>query len=121
MPAQCVGTRETAAAAPLAALLELSLAHEFLLARVQALVTLSVVLARECLPAHRADERTLISVGAEMGAQVVGSGEALGAERALESSRVLLDALGIAVVGAHSLVLWICEPEDILSVGKRGC
>jgi hypothetical protein len=114
--AQSISTCEAATATPLATLLELALAHEFLLARMQAFVALPVVLARECLSTHRANKRTLVSVGTEMRAQIVGSSKALWAESALERSRMLLNALGIPIVGAHCLVVWICKSQDILSV-----
>lgn len=121
MSAQRIGAGEAPTATPLAALLELSFADELLLARVQALVAFPVMLPSECLSTHRANERTLVSVGSQMRAQVVGPGEALGAQVALEGCRVLLDPFGISTLGARSLVFWICQPEDIFSIWERGC
>lgn len=79
-------------------------------------MALPVVLTRECLPAHRADEGALVGVCAQMGPQVVRTGEALRAEGALEGSRMFLDALGISVVGVRRLVLWIGESQDVIFV-----
>src|SRR5690606_2412241 len=84
VPPERVGAREPPPAPPLGARLEVALAHELLLARVQALVPLAVVLTRERLAAHRAHEGPLIRVCPQVRAQVVRAGEALGAERALE-------------------------------------
>jgi voltage-gated potassium channel Kch len=52
-----------------------------------------------------------------MGAEVVGASEALRAEGALEGSRVLLNTLGVSIVGAHGLILGVRETQDIFSVG----
>lgn len=85
---------------------------------------LSVVLAREGFAADGADEWSLVGVGSEMGAQVVGAGEALGAEGALEGGGVLLDALRVAVFCAAGcgLIFGVCEAENIVAlVGNRGC
>ena len=58
---------------------------------------LAVVLPGEGLAAHCADEGALVGVRAEMGSEVVGAREALGAEVALESGRVFLYALAVVV------------------------
>jgi len=57
---------------------------------VQALMALAVVLARESLPADRADEGPLVRVRAQVRAEVVGAGEAFRAEGALEIGGVFL-------------------------------
>jgi hypothetical protein len=121
MSAQRIGACKATPTAPLASLLELSFAYKLLLSGMQALVALPVVLAGERLPANGTDKRTLVSVGAQMGAEVVGTSKPLWAERALESRGVLLHALGIPIVGTHSLVVRICQPENVFPVWQRGC
>ena len=120
--AEGVRAREAASAAPLPALLELALADELLLARVQPLVALAVVLPREGFAADGADEGALVGVSAEMGAEVVGAREALGAERALEGGGVFLDAFRVADVGAarDRLVFRVREAEDVVAVVRDG-
>lgn len=84
----------------------------------------TVVLPREGFAADGADEGPLVGVCSEMGAEVVGAGEALGAEGTLERGRVLLDALWVAVLRAarRCLILRVCEAEDIVAlVWNRGC
>lgn len=107
MATQSIGTRKAAATAPLIGRCvgntvgERSTTDELLLARVETLVTLAVVLAGKGLAANRADEWPLVCVGAEMGAEVVGSGEAFGAEMAFECRGVLLSALEAALAAAQ--------------------
>ena len=99
MPAEGVGTGKAPATAPLATGAQLATADEFLLAGVEAFVAFAVVLAREGFAADGTDERALVGVGAEVGAEVVGTGEALGAEVALECGGVFLDALPVVARG----------------------
>ena len=62
-------------------------------------MALAVVLAREGFAADGADEGALVGVGAQVGAEVVGAGEALGAEVALECGGVFLHALPVVAGG----------------------
>ena len=119
MAPQRVGARKAPPTAPRARVGQAALAHELLLARVQALVPLAVVLARESLAAHRTHERPLVSVGAQVRAEVVGAREAFGAEGALERRRMFLHPL--AVVARRSS-RGIREIEDIVAVrnGRGG-
>lgn len=57
-------------------------------------MSLTVVLAGKCFAANAADEGTLVCMGAQMRPEVVGAGEPLRTESALESCRMLLRALG---------------------------
>lgn len=101
MPAQRVRAGEAPATAPVPAYAQLTAADELLLAAVKTLVALAVVLAGERFAADGAHKGALVGVRAQVGAQVVGSREALRAEVALERGRVLLDApLGAAACGA---------------------
>lgn len=63
-------------------------------------MSLPVVLARERLTAYGTDKRTLVCVCTKMRAQIVGTGEALGAECALEGRRMLLNSFRVANIGA---------------------
>lgn len=90
MPAQGIGARKASAATPLSSRSEFASAHELFLATVQSFVPFAVMLARKRFPTHRAHERTLVSVCAEMGAQIVCPGKALRAQVALEGRRMLL-------------------------------
>lgn len=67
MATEGVSASEAPAAAPLSALLQLALADELLLARVQPFVAFPVVLSREGFAADGADEGPLVSVCSEMG------------------------------------------------------
>lgn len=118
MTAQGVGARKPAAAAPLAAGLELALADKLLLARVQALVSLAVVLSGKGLAADGADKGALVGVGSQVGAQVVGARESLGAQGALKGGGVLLHALG-AALGALVLGIGQAQRNDIVRDGRR--
>lgn len=95
MAAESVGAGEASPAAPVVAVFEVAAADELLLAGVQAFVALAVVLARECLAAHAADEGALVCVRAQMRPEVVGAGEALRTQSTLEGCWVLLCTLGI--------------------------
>lgn len=124
MAAESVGASEAPATAPLSALLQLALADKLLLTRMQALVPFPIVLPREGFAAYGTYERSLVRVCSKMRPQVVRTGEPLGAEGALESSRVLLDALWVATIRAtrRSLILRVREAEDIIAlVWNRGC
>lgn len=84
----------------------------------------AVVLPREGFAAYGTDEGPLVGVCSEMRPQVVGAGEALGAESTLESSRVLLNALRVAIIRVtrRRYILGVCEAEDIIAlVWNRGC
>jgi hypothetical protein len=77
MAAEGICTRESTAAAPVAAPGKVTAADEFLFARVQALVALAVVLTSEGFAADCTDKWSFVGVGAEMRAQVVCSSEPL--------------------------------------------
>jgi hypothetical protein len=91
--AESVGAGEAAVAAPGVAGLELASTDEFLLAAVEAFVAFAIVLAGEGFAADGADEGTLVGVGAQVGAEVVGTRESLGAETALVCGWVFLNPL----------------------------
>jgi hypothetical protein len=123
MTTKSISTSESTSTTPRAVVVKLAMADKLLLSSVQALVALAVVLAGKGLAAHRAQEGTLVGVGAEMGAEVVGSREAFGAQATLEGGRVLLCALrGVRVVGGGTVL--VGEIEDVVSVrcyiGGRG-
>lgn len=65
----------------------------------QTLVTFPVVLAGKCFSTYGAHERTFVGMGTQVRSQVIGSGKSLWTERALESGRVFLNALGISAFG----------------------
>jgi hypothetical protein len=79
-------------------------------------MTFTVVLASKCFAADRADEGTLVRVGAKMGSKVVGTCEALRAEVALEGSRVFLNASRVG--RGRTRALWIGEIENIITIGN---
>lgn len=80
----------------------------------QAFVAFAVVLAGEGFAADGADEGAFVGVGAEVGAEVVGSREAFGAEVALEGCGVFLYAL----FGARGRRAGrVGELEDVVPVG----
>lgn len=97
--AEGVGAGKAAVAAPGGAGEERSGTDVFLFAGVEAFVAFSVVLARKGFAADGADEGTFVGVGAEMGAEVVGSGEAFGAEIALVVCWMFLDSLFFSLGG----------------------
>lgn len=103
MASQSIGTCEASAAAPLTTLLQVAFAHELLLARMQTLMPLAVMLARESFPTYCTNERSFIRMSAKMRSQIVGSSEALGAKSTLEGGRVLLDTSGSTVLDATTL------------------
>lgn len=74
----------------------------------------TVVLTSERFAADSADERSLISVSAQMGAEVVCSGESLRTEIALKRSGVLLLPAALCSVGRCSL--GIGEIKDVVSL-----
>lgn len=77
----------------------------------------TIVLTSECLPADGADEWSFVCMSPQMGPEIVGSGEALGAKMALESSRVFLNTLGI--IRACSGPLRVRETQNIIAVVNR--
>ena len=93
MAAQCIRACEATPAAPSAAMAELAFADKLFLARMEAFVPLAVMLAGEGFATDGADEGALVGVGPEVRAEIVGAGEALGAETALKGGGVLLDAV----------------------------
>jgi hypothetical protein len=116
MPAQCISTGKTATASPLATLLELSFANELLLSGMKSFVALSIMLARKGFPAHCADERAFVGVGAKMRAKIVGTGETFRAQTTLEGRGVLLNSLGITTIRRCGLILWVRESQNVVSV-----
>jgi hypothetical protein len=67
MATKGIGTRKATAAAPAVRVFELTFAHELLFARVEAFVTLAVMLASEGFATHAAYKGTLVRMGAKMG------------------------------------------------------
>jgi hypothetical protein len=63
-----VGARKSTATSPLFPIAQLSLANELLFARMQALVSLAIVLASEGFAANCTDKGPLVGMSAEMGA-----------------------------------------------------
>ena len=78
----------------------------------------AVVLPREGFVTYGTDERSLVGMCSKMGPQVIGAGKSLGAEGALESRRMLLDALWVAIIRGtrRRLILWVCEAENIVAL-----
>lgn len=66
MTAKGVSTSESPATAPLTADLEVTLANKLLLARMQTLVSFTIMLARKGLATYRTDKWSLISMCSEM-------------------------------------------------------
>ena len=82
-------------------------------------MALAVVLARKGLAADGTHKGPFVGVGAQVGAEVVGAGEAFGAEGALEGGRVFLDAAGVfgpARGGAGG----VGEVEEVFAVRVDG-
>lgn len=77
-------------------------------------MTLPIMLAYKCFAANSASEGPGVGVRAEVGAEVVGSREALGTEGAWEGcwKRLLLSAV-VRVGGGCAL--WVGEVEDVVS------
>lgn len=93
MTSQRIGPREASATTPVAPGPELALADEFFLTAVQAFVALAIMLPRKRLAADGAHKGAFIGMCAQVRAEVVRAGKALGAERALEGGRVFLHPL----------------------------
>jgi hypothetical protein len=93
---------------------EFAATDEFLFAGVEAFVAFAVVLACEGFAAYGADEGSFVCVRAEVGAEVVGAGEAFRTEVALEGGGVFLDAFWFAWGCAGSL--GIGEVENVVAV-----
>src|SRR6195952_5404976 len=109
MSAKRIRSGESPATAPLPTSLEVTLADEFLFARVQSFVALPVVLSGKCLPTNRTYKRALVRVRAQMGTQVVCASETFWAESTLECCWVFLYTLGVAIVLGR-LVFGIRQP-----------
>jgi hypothetical protein len=84
----------------------------------QALVAFTIVLACKSFTAYSAHERPFVCMCAKMRAKIVSAREPFWAKIALEGCRMLLHALGIAILRAarRSLVLGISEAENILTL-----
>lgn len=120
MAAKSVRTCKPPTATPLATSFEIAFANELLLTRVEALVSLSVMLTRKSFATDCTNEGPLVGMSPQVGAQVVGPCESLGAQCALESSRVLLDTLaGSAVLAALVVGIRKAKGDDI--VGNSRC
>ena len=117
MAAKSVGACEAATATPVAAGAEFAAADEFLLAAVETFVAFAVVLACESLAADGANKGTFVGVGAEMGAEVVGSCETFGTEVALKCGWMFLHA---AVCASGRGAVWVGELEDVVTVWNGG-
>jgi len=115
MAPQCVGTSEAAATAPRATGAEFAAADEFLLARVEAFVTFTIVLACEGLAADSADKGSFVGMSAEMRPEVVGAREAFGAKMTLESGGMFLN-FPFTGDGRSS---GIGKLEDVVAIGDR--
>lgn len=98
MATKSISTSEPPAATPVAVVLEIATADKLLFTRMQAFVSLPVVLAGKCFTADTANKWTLIGVSAQMRTQVVGSCEAFRAQITLESGWVLLRALWVGAI-----------------------
>jgi hypothetical protein len=66
VPTKCVSTCKSPAAAPAVGVLELALANELLFTRVQAFMTLAIVLTSKCFATNTADKGALICMGTKM-------------------------------------------------------
>lgn len=77
-------------------------------------MALSVMLSCKSLAADSAYEGPLVGVGAKVRAQVVGTGKALGAERALESRRVFLHAFGASGSVLAALALHESKGDHVI-------
>lgn len=73
----------------------------------------AVVLTGKGFAANRADKGALVSMRSQMGAEVVGSCEAFGAECALKICRMFYTAVGASSGGP----IGIGEFEDVVAVG----
>ncbi len=113
MATKSVRAREAAPATTAPACAQFTFANKLLLAAVQAFVALAVVLTRKCFPANGTYKGALVSVSAQVGAKVVCTCEALGAEVALEGGRVFLDAL---VCARDSRAGGVGEFEDVVAI-----
>ena len=67
MSTESIGTRKTASTSPLFSIAELALADEFLFARMQALMSLAIVLASEGLATNCTNKWPLVGVGTKVG------------------------------------------------------
>lgn len=92
MTAQCISTGKSSATAPLTASLEIPLADKSFFPRVQALMSLSIMLSSKRFATNRTHKWTLVCVRSQVRSQVVGAGKSLGTKCTLESSRVFLDS-----------------------------
>lgn len=115
MPPESISASKSSSAAPLAAGLEVTLAHKLLLARVKSFMALAVMLPGKSLAADRAHERSFVSVSAQVRSQIVRSSKTLRAEAALERGRVLLYALRTRWLAC----LWFGKAEGQNVVGHR--
>jgi len=68
MATKCIGTREPTTTAPLFRVAELTSANELLFARMQAFMSLAIMLASERLATYSTDKWSLVCMGAKMGA-----------------------------------------------------
>jgi hypothetical protein len=113
---QSVRASEASAAAPLVAALERALTDELLLSAVQAFVTFAVVLSRESFAADSTDEWSLVSVSAEMRAQIVCTCETFGTEAALECGGMLLHSPVIVLEATRRRSLRLSQIENVVTL-----
>lgn len=113
MAAESIGARKPSSASPDPAGFEIPAADEFLFARVESLVAFPVVLTSESLGTYGTHEGALVCVRAQVGSQVVGAGESLRAERALEGGGVFLNPLITRVRTRSSRH---CQPEKVIPI-----
>lgn len=82
-------------------------------------MALPIVLPRERFAADGANKRSLVSVGAQVGPQIIGSCKAFRTQVALEGGRMLLHPFG--VVGRGTRPLWIGQIQDVVAIVDRRC
>ena len=115
MSAQSIRASKAPATTPCARVCEIAFANKLLLAGMQTLVALAIVLPSKSLSTHGANKRSLISMSAEMRAQIISAREALRTEIALESCGMFLDTGLVAIAGR---ALRVSEVEDVVAVGN---
>lgn len=116
MPSQCIRTRESASATPRSAGAKFTFAYEFLLPRVQSLVSFTVMLAGKRFSTDGANKGPFVCMRAKVAAEVIRSGKSFWAKCALECSRVFLNTLVNAGGGGTRRV---SEFENVITVGNR--
>ncbi len=115
MPSQRIRTRESASATPRSAGAKFTFANEFLLPRVQSLVSFTVMLAGKCFSTDSANKGPFVCMRAKVAAEVICTGKSFWAKVALECSGVFLNTLVSAGGCGASRV---GEFENVITVGN---